>query len=130
MILSSTKEPHISFELKKSSSFVNLTNFESYTSLQPSNVIWLTFWSPLEYPFFQEMSSFATINFPHRGDVAATRAWLDQQGFNDKFVEWVADSLLGINYEIMSMKFSLPEEIDRLHRLWGLLETARKERGK
>ncbi len=65
--------------------------------------------------------------FPLRGDVAATRVWLDKAGFTGKLVGWSADALLGTDKaDVLRL---LESETEGL-RLWGLLTTARRGRGK
>lgn len=68
-------------------------------------------------------------SFPHGGNLAATRKWLDSEGYNDKFVGWKADALVGADKEIISKKFQLPEEEDKYHILLSLLAVARELRG-
>ena len=35
-------------------------------------------------------------DFPKGGDIQATRAWLDKEGFTGKFLNWKADAILGL----------------------------------
>lgn len=66
-------------------------------------------------------------SFPRDG-VNALRAWLDEQGYNNKFEGWTADALLGASEEIIMKKFKLPEEEEEFDMLCGFLETARRDR--
>ena len=62
-------------------------------------------------------------DFPYRGDVAATREWLDSKGFCELFVGMEADALLHLEKEDI---FQFVDGIPGL-RLVGLLRNARKE---
>jgi hypothetical protein len=64
-------------------------------------------------------------DYPHRGDAAATREWLDKEGFTGFFVGWKADALLGIEKEDI---IKIVGETGLM--LWGLLNTARQAEGK
>ena len=64
-------------------------------------------------------------DFPKGGDVEATRAWLDKEGFVDFFEDWKADALLGL--ERTDILTSVP--VERGLKLWGLLATARSTVG-
>jgi hypothetical protein len=59
-------------------------------------------------------------DFPKGGDIEATRAWLDKEGFQGLFVGWKADALLGADKEDI-----LIEAGGKGRMLWGLLNTAR-----
>jgi hypothetical protein len=59
-------------------------------------------------------------DFPRGGDIEATRAWLDKEGFQGLFVGWEADALLGSDKEDI---LALGGENGLM--LWGLLNTAR-----
>jgi hypothetical protein len=59
-------------------------------------------------------------DFPRGGDIEATRAWLDKEGFQELFVGWEADALLGLEERHI---LSLGGENGLM--LWGLLNTAR-----
>lgn len=66
-------------------------------------------------------------DFPHGGDIEATRAWLDKEGYVGLFNGWEADTLLGTFEEDVRSKFeSSPEDQERADSLWGLLDTARR----
>jgi hypothetical protein len=62
-------------------------------------------------------------DFPIRGDVVATRTWLDKEGFENFLVGWKADAVMGL------------EKADLLHlvpgddglKLWSLLNTAKSQ---
>lgn len=69
-------------------------------------------------------------NLYSRGDVATTRLWLDNEGFEGKFIGWKAEALLGAERWMISKKFQLPEEEEKLDILWSLLTTAKQLRGK
>lgn len=58
------------------------------------------------------------------------RIWLDNEGFDGKFVGWKPDALIGAKETAIAKKFQLPEEEERLDILLGLLETAKSERGR
>ena len=68
-------------------------------------------------------------DFPRGGDVPATRAWLDKEGFTGIFVGWKTDALLGKSDEFVKSKFSATDN-DRAEMLCGLLNTARQSAGK
>ena len=62
-------------------------------------------------------------DYPKGGDIEATRAWLDKEGFAGKFTGWEADALLGLEeHRIIQL---VENEVEGL-RLWGFLNTARK----
>ena len=63
-------------------------------------------------------------DFPKGGDVEATRAWLDKEGFTDVFTGWKADAILGKSEEYVRSKFSQTDQ-ERAEILCGLLNTAR-----
>ena len=51
---------------------------------------------------------------------------LDKEGFNDLFLGWKADALLGKNDEFIKSKFSsTPEGQDKAEMLLGFLTTAK-----
>ena len=61
-------------------------------------------------------------DFPNRGDIEKTRAWLDSKGFHGFFDGWEADAILGLDKsDIIDL---VPGEHSR--RLWGFLNTARE----
>lgn len=63
-------------------------------------------------------------DFPKRGDIEATRAWLEQNGFyGPQLTNWNAEALLGQEKE--DIIFLVGNRVDGL-RLWGLLNTARQ----
>lgn len=62
-------------------------------------------------------------NFPQGGDIQATRAWLDSEGFTGMFVNWKADALLGKSEDFIKNKF--PDEPERGEILCGYLSLAR-----
>jgi len=58
-----------------------------------------------------------------RGGYEATKNWMDKEGFNDIFIEWEADALLGLpDEDILSLLSGEKGEI-----LCGLLNTARQQ---
>ena len=59
-------------------------------------------------------------DFPRRGDIEATRAWLDKEGFEGVFIGWEADALLGLE-----KRHILAHGSENGLMLWGLLNTAR-----
>ena len=63
-------------------------------------------------------------NFPKGGDIEATRAWLDREGFEGIFVGWEADAILGADKEDI-----LIEAGGKGRMLWGLLNTAKGPTG-
>jgi len=64
-------------------------------------------------------------DFPKGGDVGATRAWLDKEGFVGFFKGWKADALLGTDKS--DILASVPGEGGL--QLFGLLATARSTPG-
>ena len=71
-------------------------------------------------------------DFPHGGDLTTTRAWLDNEGFDDVFQGniWKADALLGKDDAFIKSKFlSTEAQQERGEVLCGLLNTARKSKG-
>ncbi len=64
-------------------------------------------------------------DFPKGGDIQATRAWLDKEGFLGKFVGWKADAILGKDEGYVKSKFDVDDQ-ERAEILCGLLNTARK----
>lgn len=66
-------------------------------------------------------------DFPFGGNIAATRKWLDQKGYQNKFDNWEADALLGLKEGDIFSKFGLPTE--RALYLRCLLTTAKEIRG-
>ena len=64
-------------------------------------------------------------NFPKGGDIEATRAWLDREGFEGIFVGWKADAILGADKAYILKKAGE----DAGERLWGLLNTAKGPTG-
>ena len=69
-------------------------------------------------------------DFPSGGDVQATRAWLDKEGFVDVFKEWKADAILGKSDEFVRSRFPKAlEGQDQAEMLCGLLNTARQSTG-
>lgn len=67
-------------------------------------------------------------DFPKGGTVEATRLWLDKKGFEDVFVGWKADAILGLDKVNIRSMFS-EEDQDRALMLWGFLNTARRTTG-
>jgi hypothetical protein len=65
-------------------------------------------------------------DFPRCGDIAATRVWLDKEGFEGVFIGWEADALLGADKGYILKKAGEDEG----EMLWGLLNTARMTAGK
>ena len=63
-------------------------------------------------------------DFPKCGDIEATRAWLDKEGFEGLFVGWKADAILGLEE-----RHVLAQGGDKALMLWGLLNTARMAGG-
>ena len=63
-------------------------------------------------------------DFPKGGDIKATRAWLDKEGFEGVFVGWKADALLGLEE-----RHILAHGGENGLMLWGLLNTARISTG-
>ena len=49
-------------------------------------------------------------DFPKGGDVQATRAWLDKEGFEGVFENWKADALLGKPDEFIRRNFPSSEK--------------------
>lgn len=69
-------------------------------------------------PFQGETLALSMSDFPKGGDIGATRAWLDKEGFNGLFVGWKADSVWGLELpHIASLVGSQAEGL----RLWRLL---------
>ena len=69
-------------------------------------------------------------DFPSGGDVQATRAWLDKEGFVDVFIGWKADAILGKSDEFVRSRFPKAlEGQDQAEMLCGLLNTARQSTG-
>ena len=64
-------------------------------------------------------------DFPKGSDIEATRAWLDKEGFEELFVGWKADALLGADKAYILKKAGE----DAGEMLWGLLNTARATAG-
>ncbi len=60
--------------------------------------------------------------FPEGGDIAATRAWLDNEGFNGLLVGWEADALLGADNSDIIDEIG----VEKCRSLRGLLNTARQ----
>ena len=60
-------------------------------------------------------------DFPRGGDIEATRAWLDKEGFQGLFVGWEADALFGADKAYILKKAGE----DAGEMFWGLLHTAR-----
>lgn len=44
-------------------------------------------------------------DFLNGGDIQATRAWLDSNGFTGVFVGWKADAILGLEMADIQLKF-------------------------
>ena len=66
-------------------------------------------------------------DFPIGGDIQATRDWLDQKGFKEKFIGWEADEILGKNDDFIKSKFeNTPAERERAERLCGRLNWTRQ----
>ena len=64
-------------------------------------------------------------DFPKRGNIQQTRAWLDSKGFHNLFIGWEADAIVGLDKDdIIGL---VPGENGR--RLWGFLNTARQTQG-
>jgi len=69
-------------------------------------------------------------DFPKGGDIVATRAWLDKEGFSGVFTGWKADAILGKSDDFIKSKFPATEEgQERGDILCGLLNTARQPTG-
>lgn len=64
--------------------------------------------------------------FPYDGDVAATRNWLDGEGFMDVFMKWKANMLLCASRDDVFEE--LLQDAPSTRRLWTLLEEARRDR--
>jgi hypothetical protein len=62
-------------------------------------------------------------DFPKGGDVATTRAWLDRKGYQNYFIGWEADALLGIEPEFINSRF---DDKDKAAMLRGFLNTAKQ----
>ena len=58
-------------------------------------------------------------------DVQAARDWLDRKGFRDVFIDWEADSILGLDKDDIIAK--VPGENGL--KLWGFLNIARHSTG-
>ena len=67
-------------------------------------------------------------DFPIGGDIQATRDWLDNKGFTEKFIGWEADEILGKSDGSNKSKSAdnTPEEQERAERLCGRLNRARQ----
>lgn len=66
-------------------------------------------------------------DFPTGGNIQATRDWLDNKGFTEKFIGWEADEILGKSDDFIKAKFdNTPEEQERAERLCGRLNRARQ----
>ena len=67
-------------------------------------------------------------DFPKGGDIEATRAWLDKEGFAGVFIGWKADAILGnSSQEYLKSKFADTDEgIEKAEMLFGFLNTARQ----
>ena len=63
-------------------------------------------------------------DFPKGGDIEATRAWLDREGFEGIFVGWEADAILGLEE-----RHILAHGGEKALMLWGLLNTAKGPTG-
>ena len=65
-------------------------------------------------------------DFPKRGSVQETRAWLSANGFrDDELVGWNADALIGADKGDILLELPAREA----RRLWGLLNTAKQTSG-
>jgi hypothetical protein len=64
-------------------------------------------------------------DFPTGGNVEATRAWLDKEGFFGFFIDWKADALLGADKEDVIQEVGS----ENGKKLWGVLKIAKKEAG-
>jgi hypothetical protein len=62
-------------------------------------------------------------DFPKGGDVATTRAWLDRKGYQNCFIGWEADALLGIEPEFINARV---DDKDKAAMLRGFLNTAKQ----
>ena len=60
-------------------------------------------------------------DFPIGGNIEATRAWLDKEGFKGLFIGWKADAILGLGENHI---LDLGGEKGLM--LWGFLNTARR----
>lgn len=65
-------------------------------------------------------------DFPHAGNVAQTRKWLDDNEFKGVFMGWKADAIMGLNEEKL-LQYVPGENGDRL---WALLNTAKQHSSK
>jgi hypothetical protein len=65
-------------------------------------------------------------DFPKGGDIEATRAWLDKEGFVGVFDGWKADAILGLERQDIDNLVPQPRSL----MLWGFLNTARLTTGK
>ncbi len=43
------------------------------------------------------MTALNMSDFPHKGSTETTRKWLDDNGFDNCFVGWKADALIGLD---------------------------------
>ena len=66
-------------------------------------------------------------DFPHGKGEEETRAWLGVKRFPNVFVGWDADALLGARKKGVLLEFQ--DARREGERLWGLLNTARSNRG-
>ena len=64
-------------------------------------------------------------DFPKKGDIETTRAWLDSKGFHNLFVGWEAEAILGLD------KSDIIELVqgENSFKLWGFLNTAKAVKG-
>ena len=74
-------------------------------------------------PSFKFSSDSTMSDFPKGKGVSVTRAWLNAEGFEGKFMKWKADALLGADKDDI-LKIVTGEDG---MRLWGLLNTARNQ---
>lgn len=65
-------------------------------------------------------------DYPRGGDVEATRAWLDKEGFFWTFTGWKADAISSLDKS--DILTAVPGE--KGLKLWGFLNTAKSQSGK
>ena len=66
-------------------------------------------------------------DFPIGGNIEATKAWLDKEGFQGLFDGWKADSILGLEKNDI---FDQVKDEKKALMIWGFLNTARRIAGK
>ncbi len=70
-------------------------------------------------------------DFPKGGDIAATRAWLDNEGFHNVFFGWKANTLLLQDLDLILQEFKdvmgdSGESRQKARRLFGILKETRQ----